>query len=92
MNSGCLLKYTLCCAPYTQGEWCLVNTTQLGAELFPLVQAAIAFKLHNHLLQVQAIVEWPCCASAQLSNRLELICVNLLVSQLTRDVHLSCLL
>ena len=31
-----MLKYTMCCSPYTHGEWYLLESTQLGAELLPL--------------------------------------------------------
>ena len=34
---GCMLKYTMCCSPYTHGEWYLLKSTQLGAELLPLL-------------------------------------------------------
>ena len=54
---GCMLKNSLCCSPYTQGEWYLIDSTQLGAELFPLILGATAFPLDLNLLQVQVIIQ-----------------------------------
>ena len=46
----------MCCSPYTQGEWYLFDSTQLGAELFPLLLGATAFRLDLNLVQVQVVV------------------------------------
>ena len=56
LEFGCMLKYTMCCSPYTQGEWYLIDSTQLGAELFPLLLGATAFRLDLNLVQVQVVV------------------------------------
>ena len=57
LQFGCMLKYSMCCSPYTQGEWYVIDSTQLGAELFPLILGATAFPLDLNLLQVQVIIQ-----------------------------------
>ena len=54
---GCMLKYTMCCSPYTHGEWYLLDSTQLGAELLPLLLENMAFRLNLNLVQIQAVVQ-----------------------------------
>ena len=52
-----MLKYTKCCSPYTHGEWYLLDSTQLGAELLPLLLENMAFRLDLNLVQIQVVVQ-----------------------------------
>ena len=56
LEFGCMLKYTMCCSPYTHGEWYLLDSTQLGAELLPLLLENMAFRLDLNLVQIQVVV------------------------------------
>ena len=57
LEFGCMLKYTMCCSPYTHGEWYLLDSTQLGAELLPLLLENMAFRLDLKLVQIQVVVQ-----------------------------------
>ena len=67
LEFGCMLKYSMCCSPYTQGEWYLIDSTQLGAELFPLILGATAFPLDLNLVTGSGDCTRDdfCCPSAQ---------------------------
>ena len=47
----------MCCSPYTHGEWYLLDSTQLGAELLPLLLENMAFRLDLNLVQIQVVVQ-----------------------------------
>ena len=53
LNYGCLPSMP-CVVHHTHKENGVLSTRPAGAELFPLIRAAIAFKLDTNLLQVQA--------------------------------------
>ena len=43
-------------SPYTHEEWYLLDSTQLGAELLPLLPENMVFRLDLNLVQIQVVV------------------------------------